>query len=555
MKVTATAAVVLSAAAVFAQHTEHDPRALATDPLDAGVQIAPVLPGTGENHFPITTSSERAQLFFDQGLRLTYAFNHQEALRSFKEAVRLDPEAAMAYWGWALVLGPNLNLPMRPDVVTQAYDAAQKAAALKDRVSEKERALIVALSRRYRKDPDAEQARFDVAYAKGMKEAHERFPKDNDIATLYAASLMNLSPWNYWTEDGRPKGYTETFLSALEGAMERDPKHEGALHYYIHAVESVDPARGEKAADLLTGLAPGAGHLVHMPSHIYMRVGRYRDAFVANENATRADEGYIVACSNQGIYPLTYYPHNIHFLAWAAIMEGKSAEALRASRKVAGNVPQDMHGNDWALYQTFLSMPLYTMVRFGKWDDVLAEPQPRADAHYWTGIWHYARGLALTHRGRLAEARSELASLETLASDPASMETLVGFSDAKNLLRIAKSVLAGELHAVQKDYDAAVVALDRAVRLEESLLYSEPPDWYYPVRHTLGAVLLEAGRADEAERVFWQDLAKNPDNGYALKGLASSLEAQGKNDAAEVARARFDKAWQHADVELRSSRY
>lgn len=541
--------------AATGQHNEHDPRALATNPLDAGAQIAPLLSGLGENHFAITTSSDEAQVFFDQGLKLTYAFNHQEALRSFKEAVRCDPDAAMAYWGWALVLGPNLNLPMQPDVVAQAHEAIQKAVSLKDNVSVKERALIDALATRYRKNPDAEQAPFDFAYAKAMNSAHERYRDDNDIATLYAASLMNLSPWDYWREDGRPKNYTKTFLDVLEAALERDPEHEGALHYYIHAVEPVDPARGETAADRLTGLTPGAGHLVHMPSHIYMQTGRYADAFEANVNAVGADEGYVTACRNQGIYPLTYYPHNIHFLAWAAIMQGKSASALEASRKVAGHVPADGHGDDWALYQTFLSMPLYTMVRFGMWEEILQEPKPGDNAVYWIGIWHYARGMAYVHTDQLNSAAAELGAIEDIMIDPQSTETLIGYSNATNLLRIASNVVAGELKAKHEDWDGAVVHLDRAVRLEESLLYSEPPDWYYPVRHTLGAVLLEAGRADEAERVFWQDLKRSPENGFALNGLAQSLRAQGKDDAARVIQERFELAWTEADVELESSRF
>lgn len=548
-------AVLVWASVAAGQHNEHDPRALATNPLDVGAQIAPVLPGLGDNHFPITTSSEKAQLFFDQGLKLTYAFNHQEALRSFKEAVRLDPEAAMAYWGWALVLGPNLNLPMRPDVVSQAYDAVQKAVRFKDQVSEKERILIEALAKRYRKDPEDEQAPYDAAYAKAMASAHARYPEDNDIATLYAASLMNLSPWNYWTPDGKPKVGTNRFLDVLEDVIERDPKHEGALHYYIHAVEPVDPARGEKAADLLRGLTPGAGHLVHMPSHIYMQTGRYAEAFAANLKAVEADEGYITACRNQGIYPLNYYPHNIHFLAWAAIMQGRSERAVEASRKVAARVPHDMHGNDWALYQTFLSMPLYTMVRFGMWDAILDEPRPREDAVYWTGIWHYARGMASVHIGELAAAETELAEIDRIIADPRSTETFIGYSNARNLLRIASNVLAGELKAELKDFDAAVAHLDRAVRLEESLLYGEPPDWYYPVRHTLGAVLLEAGRADEAEQVFWQDLKRNPDNGFALYGLAQSLRAQGNVDEARIIEERFEAAWADADVSLSSSRF
>jgi len=545
------------AATASAQHAHdgHDPRVLATDPSAATAPVAPVLSGLGPVHHPVTTGSERAQDFFDQGLRLTYAFNHQEALRAFKEAIRLDPDCAMGYWGWALVLGPNLNLPMSPDVAPQAYEAIQQAMERRDRVSDRERAYIEALARRYAPEAIEDRAELDLAYARAMELVHSRYPEDDDAATLYAASLMNLSPWDYWTRDGQPRAYTPALLKALEEVMSRNPQHTGALHYYIHAVESVDPRRGEAAADLLTDLAPGAGHLVHMPSHIYMQTGRYADAFEANQNATLADEGYVTACRNQGIYPLNYYPHNIHFLAWAAIYQGRSAEALKASRKVAGRVPEDMHGDDWALYQTFLSMPLYTMVRFGMWEAILAEPRPREDARYWTGIWHYARGMARVHGGSLDEAQAELDALSAIVASPEALETLVGFANAKTLLRIAEGVLRGELLGKRGDCDRAVAALDQAVRLEDGLLYNEPPDWYYPVRHTLGSVLLEAGRADEAETIFWQDLKRNEENGFALRGLVESLRAQGRDAEAEDAEARFERAWQDADVELRSARF
>jgi hypothetical protein len=305
-----TLVALAAATPAAAQHrNEHDPRALATDPLVAGVQIAPVLEGLGDAvHHPVTTRSEQAQQFFDQGLRLTYAFNHQEALRSFKEVVRLDPEAAMGYWGWALVLGPNLNLPMQPDVVPQAYEAVQKAVALADRVSERERAYIEALALRYAPEPLEDRQALDVAYAGAMQRLYEADPGDDDAATLYAASLMNLTPWSYWTPDHRPGTHTPALLAALETVIERSPQHTGALHYYIHALESIDAPRAEHVADLLRGLAPGAGHLVHMPSHVYMQTGRYADADAANVEAARADEGYITACRNQGIYPLNYYP-------------------------------------------------------------------------------------------------------------------------------------------------------------------------------------------------------------------------------------------------------
>jgi Flp pilus assembly protein TadD len=366
---------------------------------------------------------------------------------------------------------------------------------------------------------------------------------------------MNLSPWDYWTKDGRPKENTPEILATLESVTKRDPEHEGALHYYIHAVEAEQPGRAVDTADRLRGLAPGAGHLTHMPSHIYMQVGRYQEAFEVNTMAIQADEGYITQCRRQGIYPLNYYPHNIHFLAWAAIMSGKSERALAASRKVASNVPEDMHGDDWALYQTFLSMPLYTMVRFGEWEKILAEPKPTENTRYWTGIWHYARGMAYVHTGRFDEAEVELNAIRAIAEDPTTPKVLIGFSNAATLLRLAGGVLAGELEAKRGNYRAAVHELDRAVRLQDSLPYTEPPDWYYPVRHTLGAVLLEAGRPDEAEVVYWQDLQRNRENGYSLLGLLQSLRAQGKTEEASVMEARFKAAWSGADVTLGSSRF
>lgn len=548
------AIILLTAPATFAQHGAFDPVALVADPTSATEPIAPVLDGIGKAHLPITTTSPEAQKYFDQGLRLLYAFNHQEALRSFKEAARRDPNCAMAYWGWALVLGPNLNLPMSEDVVDQTYAAAQKAVALKGSTTGKEQQLIDALAMRYNSDASAERGPFDAAYSEAMQSAHSNFSTDNDVATLYAASIMNLSPWSYWYKDGVALDRTAEILSVLEGAIERDPKHEGALHYYIHAIESVDPQRAEPMADLLTGLTPMAGHLVHMPSHIYMQTGRYADAFEANVNAVKADEGYVTACRAQGIYPLTYYPHNIHFLAWAAIMQGRKAESMAAALKVAERVPRhEMDSDMWALYQTFLSMPLYTMVRFGMWNEILAEPALDVEAHYTEGIRHYARGMAYVHTGELGKARKELRAMEDIMDDPSAIETLIGFSNAQSLLDIASGVLRGEYLAKRGKYDDAVAELDRAVRLEANLLYNEPPDWYYPTRHTLGAILLDAGRPAEAEIVFWEDLKRNRENGYSLKGLVQALAAQGK-DASGVTE-RFQKAWIAADVDLDSARF
>jgi len=488
-------------------------------------------------------------------MKLTYGFNHREALRAFKEAARLDPDCAMAYWGWALVLGPNLNLPMQDHVVHQAYEAIQTALAKIEHVSEKEADYIRALAQRYSNDPGVDRKPLDVAYAQAMKQLHEKYPDDQDAATLYAASLMNLSPWDYWDEKKQPKEKTPVILSTLEQVIEKNPRHLGALHYYVHAVEAVDPKRGEKAADLLRGLAPGAGHLVHMPSHIYIQVGRYYDALEVNVLASLADEGYITQCRAQGIYPLNYYPHNVHFLAWAAMMLGDSRSSLESARKIAANVPEDLHGNDWALYQTFLSMPLYSMVRFGQWYKILAEPLPPEELVFWRGISHYARGLAYLHTGQLLEAQCELDELRKIEKDPETPEVLIGFSNAQNLLTIAEEIVTAELAAKKGEYATAIAGLERATQLQDSLNYTEPPDWYYSVRHSLGAVLLEAGLPEKAEAVYREDLARYPENGHSLFGLWQSLKKQNRLTEAEEIEKRFQKAWVHADVELTSSRF
>jgi tetratricopeptide (TPR) repeat protein len=541
-----------------ARHGSHDPLALKADPRLAEGQLAPLLEGLGDHHHSVTTASDRAQVFFDQGLSLTYAFNHQEALRSFKEAARLDPDCAMAYWGWALVLGPNLNLPMAPEVTEQAYKAIQEAVRLSETnsaISSTERDYIAALATRYSARAGADRTALNAAYAKSMAGLARKHPEDPDAATLYAAALMNTTPWDYWTRDGNPKGPTAEILRVLESAIALDPKHEGALHYYVHIIEPVDPDRGERVADALRGLAPGAGHLVHMPSHIYMQTGRYEDAFQDNVLAAKADENYIIQCRAQGIYPLTYYPHNVHFLVWAAWMQGRSAEAIEASRKVAAVVPEDRHDNVWGLYQTFLSMPIYSLVRFGRWDQILQEPTPDDDAIFLKGIWHYARGLAQVHSGSLKLARRELKALSKISGNPRGLEMPIGFTNGASLLGIANHVLSGEILARAGRFDDALAQLDRATRVEESMLYNEPPDWYYPVRHTLGAVLMDAGRPAEAEVVYWQDLRKNRDNGFALFGLWKALLAQERHGEAADVHARFRKAWAHADFELTSSRY
>ena len=409
---------------------------------------------------------------------------------------------------------------------------------------------------RYAKSPEADRGKLDQAYVEAMAWLVKQYPEDLDAAVLYAAAIMNTNPWDYWYRDGSPKAGTREVIELLSAVIARDNRHAGAHHYLIHTVEAYRPELGEASADRLRDLMPGAGHLVHMPSHIYMRVGRYQESYIANALAIRADEGYISQCRAQGLYPLNYYPHNIHFLAWSAMFQGRSKPALAAARQVASKIPADLRGNTWGLYETFLSQPMFVMVRFGLWQEVLTQPKPGDESLFMQGIWHYSRGMAYNHQGKAAEARAEreaLAGLQRRLDD--NPDYYVGFGAAKTLLAIAATVLDGEIAAKRSDYDQAIALLGKAVRLEDGLQYNEPPDWYFPVRHVLGAVLLDAGLPDEAETIYWEDLRRHPANGYSLFGLWQSLKQQGKQATAATIKARFDKAWQAADVTLSSSRF
>ena len=517
-------------------------------------QTAPRLQNLGDHTHPITTAAPRAQLFFDQGLRLSYGFNHPEAFRSFQEAARLDPDCAMCYWGMALVLGPNINAPMKPEDEMVALSTVQRALGLQAKASPNERAYIGALARRYLGSA-GQRATGDKLYAEAMRDLARSHPDDLDAATLAAEALMDLQPWNYWTRDGRPRENTLEIIELLESVQARNPNHPGATHLYVHIMEAWRPDLAEGAADRLLKLMPGAGHMVHMPSHIYMRVGRYADASAANEAAVAADEDYITQCRAQGMYPLTYYPHNIHFLWSSATMEGRSFVALGAARRVVSRVPEHQWGHlpSWA--QVFAVAPLYAMTRFGRWEEILNEPQPDSTRLYEMGIWLYARGMALARTRKHEAAEQELALLKGLAAGPEAAKMKMGAQTAAKLLSLAAAVLEGELAAEQGRFDPAVAALHRAVLMEDSLTYIEPADWHYPVRQSLGAVLLKAGRAAEAEQVYWEDLRRNPDNGWSLFGLMQALRAQGRTDEAAAVEERFKRAWAQADIELTSSRF
>jgi tetratricopeptide (TPR) repeat protein len=520
------------------------------------VQIAPRLQNLGDHKFPVTTASAQAQLFIDQGMMLAYGFNHAEATRSFAEAARLDPDCAMAYWGMAFVQGANINMAMSPEAEPKAYAMIQKAMALKKNASEKEQAYIDALAQRYSGQEKPDRSALDRAYAAAMRALHERYPDDLDAATLYAEALMDLRPWAYWTRDMQPYPETVEVLRVLESVLARHPNHPGAIHLYIHAVEVARPELAEAPAERLRTLAPGAGHLVHMPSHIFRRIGRYADSSKSNEDAIAADEDYITQCRAQGVYPLAYYPHNIHFLWDSATMEGRSQAAIEAARKSASRIPEGAW-RDVPLVHQFLVAPLFAYTRFGQWGLILKEPRPPEDSPFWTGVWSYARGLAFTATGKLDAATQEFNRLRRIAAEKSLDGLRVTFSrnGAKPILEIAVEVLAGELAAKRGDYNQAIARLHRGVLLEDNLIYNEPPDWHVPVRQSLGAVLLEAGRTAEAEAIYWQDLSRNRENGWALFGLMKSLRAQGQPEEAAAVEKRFRASWQRADVTLTASRF
>jgi tetratricopeptide (TPR) repeat protein len=502
----------------------------------------------------VSTSVPKAQSYFDQGMRLVWAFNHDEAKRAFEEAARLDPSCAMCRWGVALTLGPNINLPALPDRAAAAVVAAKKAGELAKsrKATPVERALIAALARRYSDPPPADpadQKKLDDAYAAAMRDVARRFPNDLDVATLYAESMMDLRPWDLWTNDGKPQQGTLQIVSTLERVLAKNPRHPGANHYYIHAVEaSPNPGSALAAAKRIGSMMPGAGHLVHMPSHIYIRTGDYEASSEANRRAIDADAKSSVAAPPSPIYQM-YVAHNHQFLWASAMLQGRSAESLESARKTVENAPLEML-REMPGFDTVLTYPILALVRFGRWDDVLKEPAPPADFPFANAIHNYARGVAFAKLGRADEASAERQTVSEIATKipPDAMESL---NKAHDLLDVAASVLDGQILAKKGDFDGAVSNLTKAAQAQDALKYAEPPDWYYPVRQTLGAVLLSAGRAKDAERVYREDLVRMPDNGWSLLGLAEALKAQGKPEA--ETRARFEKAWQRADTRITAS--
>jgi len=508
----------------------------------------------GSHSYRITASAE-AQRWFDQGLRLVYAFNHSEAQKAFREAARLDPACAMCYWGIAITEGSNYNSPTDAEREKKALAAVQEATRLAGGASPRERALAQAIAKRHSADPGAAREALDRAYADAMRDVAREFPDDADIATFFADAMMNLRPWSLWMPDGKPQPGTEELLQVLERVLARTPDHPGAIHLYIHAVEAgPEPGRAEAPADRLARLMPGAGHLVHMPSHIYWRVGRYADAVTSNTAAVQADRRYFTTAHPSPIYQGLYYPHNLDFIWQSAAMQGRSAEALRAAREFAAAAPPEMI-KEMPDMQTAPVAPIVTLVRFGRWDELLASPAPPPEWSYARGVWHYARGLAFNATGRAAEARQELGALETVLQSVSSERTIAFFFRARNMLQLAANVLAGEVAARAGDAATAERLLRAAVEEQDTHWFTEPPPWYFPVRQALGAVLLQAGRAREAEQVYREDLGRNPGNGWSLFGLTQSLRAQGNTTGAAGMEEAFKKAWAGADVQLSASRF
>lgn len=511
----------------------------------------------GAWHRTITTGSAEAQKYFDQGLNLAYGFNHAQAESAFVQAARLDPQCAMAYWGRALVLGPNINMPMDSTANQPAWEAVNRAVALADKGTPTERALIAALALRYT-DPAAamkpSRGAMDSAYAAAMRGVWNTAPNDADVGALFAESLMDLNPWNFYSNDGTPAAGTDEIVSTLEAVLKFSPKHPGATHYYIHAVEaSKHPERAIPAAEALTNLVPDAGHLVHMPGHIWHRVGQYDKSEKVNVDAARVDSLYVAKYDPKSVYPMMYYPHNVHFIWSSACFAGREADAMRAAKRLEPMVPVEMV-RQMPMIEFASPTTIYTLIRFGRWAELLKQPAPPSDLRFTTGMWHYGRGLAYTATGDLKKAQAEDDSVAAIAK-ALPPDAMVSFNSSAALLRLADHSLAGEIAAKQGKTMDAVNHFQAAIKEEDGLHYDEPPPWFMPVRQQLGATLLAAGRAAEAETTYRDDLARFPENGWSLFGLAKALRARKADAEAAQVEARFKKAWARSDVKLTASRF
>ena len=512
----------------------------------AAMQAKPatMMSGLGDLHHPVSTKNHEAQEFFDQGLRLIYAFNHDEAARSFHRAADLDPKLAIAHWGVAEAVGPNYNDPASDDRFKQAHDEIQKAVDLSANASASEQAYIQAMALRFPADPKADRRQAAEAYHDAMREVSKKFPDDLDAATLFAESGMNLHPWGLWHTDGTPEAGTEEIVATLESVLRRDPDHLGAVHYYIHAVEaSRNPERALAGANKLASLAPAAGHIVHMPAHVYIRTGDYEAAVKTNEAAAAVDRAYIKASGAQGIYPMMYYSHNLHFIAMCAAMNGDYSESKKNAEMLAAHVGPAV--KMMPPLEGFMTIPIAVEIRFHKWDDILKMPAPDPEMKTTTVFYHFARGMALASTGKISEAEAEYKIVSD--AEKATPEDVIFAmpvnNKAKDIMKIAEDVLGAKIAVAKKDNSGAIAMLREAVDLQDKLKYGEPPDWFFPVRESLGAVLLMNGDAAGAEQVFRADLEKNPRNPRSLFGLRQALKAQGRDYDAGFVEKQFQASW------------
>jgi tetratricopeptide (TPR) repeat protein len=539
----------LPLAAQSHNHAEHDAAKHIQDQ-------APLLEHIGDLHHGVSTNNALAQRYFDQGLMMLYAFNHMESERSFRSAAAVDSHLAIAWWGVAMAVGPNLNDPTSMEHDKKGSEAIAQALKLKKYAKGSERGLIEAQAKRYGAKTEADLPKLAESYATAMGKLADKYKDDPDIRTLYADAVMNTMPWDYYNADGTEKRNIGRAIGILEGTMQQWPQHPGANHLYIHAVEaSAHPERAADAATRLGPFAPAAGHLVHMPSHIWVRMGRWSDATEANEEASKADEDYITQCHVQGRYPLGYYPHNLHMLTFASMMEGRSAVALQASKKAAGQMPKEMQEEPPSFAALFSSLPIFAMVRFGRWDDLLAYPQPLDKKGLVQALWRYGRVVALSKTNHVDEARTELAEMDKLVARPELQTYKARHDNALDLLKVARELAAGEVETAAGNASEGIEHFRKAVAAQDALFYSEPEDWYYPTRHTLGNALLKAGKNEEAEKVFREDIAKHPDNGWSLFGLQQGLRAQGKTAEADEVQLKFEKAWTRADVKITAAEF
>ncbi|MGA2235172.1 MAG: hypothetical protein ABSG23_06840 [Terriglobales bacterium] len=526
--------------------------AAAQDHAMGAARSVTMMTGLGDLHHPVSTRNRSAQEFFNQGLRLIYAFNHDEAARSFQKAAELDPKLAMAYWGIAEAVGPNYNDPASADRFKRAHEAIQKAVDLSGNASDAERGYILAMAKRFPADPKSDLRKAAEDYRDAMREVVKNYPDDLDAATLFAESGMNLHPWGLWHQDGTPQEGTEEIVATLESVIKRDPDHLGALHYYIHAVEaSNSPERALAAASRLAAQAPAAGHIVHMPAHVYIRTGDYAAAVKTNQEAAAADRAYLKSSGAQGIYPMMYYSHNLHFIAMCSAMIGDYAEAHKAAEMLAGHVGPAV--KDMPALEGFMTIPMAVNVRFHKWDEILAMKAPDAEMKTTTGFWHFARGMALAGKGRISEAEAEykIVAEAEKATPPDVVFQMPINNKTKDILKIAENVLGAQVALAKKDNAAAAGMLRDAVAVQDTLKYDEPQDWFFPVRESLGGVLLMSGDAKGAEQVFRDDLAKTPRNPRSLFGLHRALQAQDRNSDAWFVEQEFRKAWKGGEGELK----